>query len=185
MVSGDQFDYVSSRIVRLERQGDDFSSRRFDFLAAGHEMGPVGALDQNVGEKGGDECAGRLLVEKSHGIDGFESQRQLGAFLLGNDGAVRPLHAARAGVGVESQNEHVAKRACRFQGADVPGMEQIKAPVGENDSLTLPPPALALLDKLGVIVEPAQGLKNSVTSGPAELEWCVEMGWGRSLTCRF
>jgi hypothetical protein len=43
-------------------------------------------------------------------------------------------------------------------------MQQIVASIGENDSLTFLPPALALLDKLGVIVEPAQDLKHSVTT---------------------
>jgi hypothetical protein len=44
-------------------------------------------------------------------------------------------------------------------------MQQIVASIGENDGLALPPPTLALLDKFGVIVEPAQGLKHSVTTG--------------------
>jgi hypothetical protein len=43
-------------------------------------------------------------------------------------------------------------------------MKQIKASIGENDGLPLPPPALALLDELGVTVEPAQDLKDSVST---------------------
>jgi protein involved in polysaccharide export with SLBB domain len=46
-------------------------------------------------------------------------------------------------------------------------MQQIIAAVGEYDGLALSLPALALLDQLGVIVEPAQGLKYSVTIGGA------------------
>ena len=45
-------------------------------------------------------------------------------------------------------------------------MQQIVAAVRENDGLTLAPPLLALLGKLGVSVEPAQGLKDSVSTGP-------------------
>jgi hypothetical protein len=44
-------------------------------------------------------------------------------------------------------------------------MQQIIASIGENDGLALSPPALPLIDQLGVIVELAQGLKDSVSTG--------------------
>jgi len=164
VVSGrDYFNYLGSRIARFKWQGDDFASRRLHFLAPGHEMGPVGALHQDVGQNGGDQRTGRLLIEERDGIDSFESQRQFDAVVFGDDRARRSLHAASARVGVEGQDQHVTHRPRRLQGLDVPGMKQIVASIGENHGLALRAPALALLDKLGVIVEPAQDL--SVTTG--------------------
>jgi hypothetical protein len=49
-------------------------------------------------------------------------------------------------------------------------MQQIVASIGEDDGLALLPPELALPDEFGVIVEPAQGLKHSVTTGSRSLK---------------
>ena len=149
MAIQDLLDEVGGRISRLERQREDLASGGFDLFAAGDEMAPVGTFDEEVGEHGGDQFAGGIFVEKSNGIDGFEIHGDGGASLFGEDGSRRPLEALYAGVGVQGENQHFAKRAGGFEQTDVPRMKDVVTAIGEDDALALLAPDGALLNEGG------------------------------------
>jgi hypothetical protein len=69
------------------------------------------------------------------------TRRPFGALLLAQNGTRRPLHAPHAGIRIEPQNQHVTQGPGLFQQADVSGMEQIEATVGEDHRLALGLPA--------------------------------------------
>ena len=93
------------------------------------QSAPLTEIGQNVG----DQFARRVFVEEGDGVHGFEGaapcRRGRASAISGRDG---PL-AAHAGVGVERQDQDVAQRARLFEQADVAGMQQVVAAVGEDD----------------------------------------------------
>jgi hypothetical protein len=109
-------------------------------------MGPIGALDQNVGEDLADELAGRIFVKEGDGVDGSQGQDHVGAFALGDYGAGRTFHAPHAGVRIQGKNQDVAEAARLFEETNVAGMEQVIATVGEDDGLALEFPEGTLFD---------------------------------------
>ena len=62
--------------------------------------------------------------------------------------AGRAFDPPHAGVGVQRQNQDIAKIARLFEQADVAGMQQVVAAVGEDDCLALALPERTLLHQV-------------------------------------
>ena len=89
-----------------------------------------------------DQLVRRLLGEEGHGIDAFERGQHLRAFLSRNQRTARALQGAHRFVTVQAHDQAIAKRARLLKVARVPNMQEVEAPVGEDDALPLPlPPA--------------------------------------------
>lgn len=130
-------------VAGFERERHYLSTDGFDLLAAGDEVGPVGSFDEDVGEQFGDEIAGGVFIEEGDGIDGLKGGGEGGAVAFGDDGAVGAFQALDARVGVEGENEHVAEGTGGFKKADVAGVEDVVAAVGEDDGFAGQAPCLA------------------------------------------
>ena len=112
----------------------DATASGFDFFAADDLVaGPVTTLDENVGKKSGDDGAGSGLVEDEDGVDAFEAGKDFGTLVLRNDGAAGSFEGADAVVAVDANDEEIAEGAGEFEAADMSGMKQIEAAVGEDN----------------------------------------------------
>ena len=103
------------------------------------------------------------------GISGFIKRgKQPRPFPLGDDRAVRPLaQAPRRGIAVDADDEGIAFGAGCLEQGDVPGMEQIKNAVGEND------PALSGAPGGGGLGR--TDLRGRVQSGCEALGWKLKL----------
>ncbi len=111
-------------------------------------MRPVGALDQNIRQHGGDQFARRVFIEERHGVDGSQGRGEFGALVLRDERAGGTFQALHAGVGIQRQDQDVAERSCGFEQSDVAGMQNIVAAVGEDHLFAGAFPFGALLDQL-------------------------------------
>jgi len=116
-------------------------------------MRPVGTFDQDVGKDFGDQFAGSVLIEEGDGVDGLQLGGELGPLEFVEQRAGGAFEALDAGIGVEREDEDVAEGAGLFKGADVAGMEQVVAAVGEDDGFAFLFPAAALLDEFRAAVQ--------------------------------
>lgn len=144
----DLLDEIGGGEAGLEGEGEDLAAGGLDFFAAGDEVGPVGALDEEIGEDGGDEFAGGVFVEEGDGIDGIEREGDAGAGLFITDGAGGAFEALDARIGVEGEDENVAESASGLEEADVAGVEDVVAAVGENNTLAFGLPQRPLRDEI-------------------------------------
>jgi hypothetical protein len=116
------------------RNGDDAAAGGFYFFPANDLVaGPVAAFYQHVGQKFGDDFAGRGLMENDYGVDAFECGENLGAFVLGEYRAAGAFQLAYAGIAVQADDQGVTESAGLFEAANVARMKQIEAAVGEDD----------------------------------------------------
>ena len=99
--------------------------------------GPVASFDKNVGEECGDKILRSEFGKDGDGIHAFQAGQNFGAFLLGNDGAVRAFELADAVIAVKADDENIAERAGGFEAADVAGMKKIEASIGKDDDATV------------------------------------------------
>lgn len=150
------FEDPRGRVAGLEWQCQNLAAGGLHLFTAGDEMRPVSALDQDIGEHGGDELARGVFVEECDRIDGLERGGEFRAFVLGNERPVGSFEALHARVGVQGKNQNVAERAGAFEKPDVAGMEDIVAAVGEDDLLTCQLPGGASGDQLVASVDRAQ-----------------------------
>ena len=80
----------------------------------------------------------RLVVEDRDGVDAGERREDLGALGLRRDGPGRALVRAHGSIGVDADDERVARARARLQVANVAGMQQIEDAVREDDRLACP-----------------------------------------------
>ena len=131
----DRFQDPRGRIPGFERQGEYLATRGFHFFAAGDEVRPIGAFNQDVRQDGGDQLARGVFVEERDGVHGGEGCGKFGALVLGDERAGGTFQSLDAGVGVEGQDQDVAERSGGFKQSDVTGMQNVVAAVGEDDLL--------------------------------------------------
>jgi proteasome lid subunit RPN8/RPN11 len=129
----------------------------FHFLPAGDEVGPIGALHQNIRKKRGDQFPRRLFIEQHHSVDRLQLAGHLSPFFFAKDGTRRPLHAPHGRIGVQPQHQKVAQGSCLFEQANVPAMQQIEAAVGKDYGLPLGAPAMAQCEKFRPTVQRGHG----------------------------
>ena len=100
---------------------------------------PVGALHQHVGLDRADQAVRRLLVEDDHAVDAGQRGEEFRALGLGNDGPAGPLVGAHGSVGVDADDQQLARPSRVLQVADVPGVQQVEYTVGEDHPPAEPP----------------------------------------------
>ena len=116
-------------------------------------MGPIGALDEHIGKEGSDQFARGILFEKSYGIDRGKGLSEFGALGLRDERAGRPFHATNAGIGIQGEDQDVSEGAGLLQEADMAGVQEIVAAVGENNGSIGLFPAAALGEEFRAVVE--------------------------------
>jgi hypothetical protein len=131
----------------FKRQGQYASPRRLHLFPPRHEVSPVRALHEDVGQKPGDQFARGLLIEQCHGIDSFERECEFRTLGFGDQGTRWPFHAPHASVVIQGEDQDVAKRPRLLQESYMAGMQKIIAAVGEDDGFVFLFPALALRDE--------------------------------------
>jgi hypothetical protein len=117
--------------------GDDTTAGGFHFLTA-HDLiaRPIATFYEDVGEQARDEFARRQVIENHDSVHTFERSKNFGTLAFGDDGAAHALQLPHTGITVQPDDESVSQFARQLQAADVTGMEQVKATVGENDALS-------------------------------------------------
>jgi hypothetical protein len=160
-VAKNQIYNISSGIAGLERHREHATTGSLDFFFSCDEVRPIRSLQEDIGKKFGDQLPGGILIKQSNGIDRLESPGQLRALDLRDQRTGEPLGAPNAGVRIQRQNQPVAQRSGLFQEPDVSRMEQVIAPVGENDDLALLFPALTLFEERRAKVETSHGFQCS------------------------
>src|SRR5262245_65408367 len=109
---------------------------RLDPLASDDPaLGPVGSLDEDMRREPADQVRRRVLGERDDRIDGGEPAEDRHALLERIDGASGPLEAAHGGVAVDADDEDVPSTAGRSEEGEVTGVEEVEAPVREDDAL--------------------------------------------------
>lgn len=118
---------------------DDSSAGGLDLFPADDLTGlPIAALDQNVGEEGGNDSLRSFLGEKRQIIDIFDSAEDFEALLEREHRPRRPLDLPDRSVGIERYNQHITQTFSLPKKFDVPAMNKIKAAVSKDHLLPLP-----------------------------------------------
>jgi hypothetical protein len=131
----DFFQDVGGGVAGHDRRRDHAATGGFHFFAPDDLVaGPVTALDEHVGKQAGDDFARSEIVENQHGVDGFESGEDFRALALGNYRTTFALELANAGVAIEADDQDVAQGASLLEAANMAGMQQVEAAVGEDDA---------------------------------------------------
>ena len=68
----------------------------------------------------------------------FQSSKDFRALTFWKNWAAFPFQLARACVAIQPDDQSIPQFARQFEAADVAGMEQIKAAIGESDTTTVP-----------------------------------------------
>ena len=117
------------------RSRDHASASSFHFFATDDLIaGPIAALDEYVGKQARDDLARSQIVENDDGIDGFESGEDFRALALGDHRPAFALELANTGVAVEADDQDVAQGTGLLEAADVAGVQQVEAAVGEDEA---------------------------------------------------
>src|SRR5262245_45534872 len=77
-----------------QRQRHDLPAPSLDFALTDDVCGPIGAFDENVRTDLQDRFERSVLIESAHEIHHLHAAEQFRTFLLRDDGAAWPLHAA-------------------------------------------------------------------------------------------
>jgi len=134
------------RVTIDEGEGPDATASGANQIRADDSArSPVTALDQHVGLQESDEIVRGVLGEYRHIIDHFQCGDDLAPIARRYQRASGPFQPSYRGIAVESDNERVTQSPGGTQIADVPGVQQIEAAIGEYD----PAAALLKLPQLG------------------------------------
>ena len=127
--------HCGGRVTGNDGNGNDAAAGSFNFFAADDLItGPIATFGENVREERGNHAARRGIVEDDDGIDALERGEDFRALALGQHGTARAFQLANAGITVESDDEHVAHGPREFEAANVAGVKQVEAAIGENDA---------------------------------------------------
>jgi hypothetical protein len=86
-----------------------------------------------MGPKEGDEFQRCGLIEDGHIIYTSKAGEDLRSFLKGKNGSKRTFESSDRKVAVDPDDQDVTEAFGCFEIADVAGMEQVKAAIGEDD----------------------------------------------------
>jgi len=124
-------------MVLLERHANHSSSTRLDDIPADDGIfSPVGALDEHVWLKSGDQVVRRFFVEHDHTVHGTQRLQNLRALRLRRDRPIRPLVDPHRPIGVDADEQRIPKAARLTEVPDMAGMEQIENAIRENDGVS-------------------------------------------------
>src|SRR2546423_1037964 len=125
---------VGRRSALYVWERDDATARPLDLLAPVYLFeGVVAALREHVRQDFNDERARRLLVEDRHEVNGREGREKFGALALVHHGAARALQSAHRAVAVDGDEQSVSQTTRRFEVAHVPDVQDVEAPVREDE----------------------------------------------------
>ncbi len=96
---------------------------------------PVGALHEDVRLQRPDHGVRRVLVEYDDAVHACERGQDLGALGLRRNRPIRALDGAHRPIGVDSDEQRVAKSPRLLEVAKMPHVKQIEHAVGEDDGL--------------------------------------------------
>jgi hypothetical protein len=102
----------------------------------------VASFDVNVRSDRSDEIVRPHLVEDAYGVHTPQRGQQFCSFVFGNDRASGAFQLRYGTVAVDANEKAVAAITRCLKIANVPNMEEVETPVGEND---LPPKRAHLL----------------------------------------
>src|ERR1700687_2382629 len=102
-------------------------------------FGVVSALGMNVRLEGEQEFRDCWSTKNRDEIDSGQGRHDFGALVLRQEWAACSLQPARLLIRIDCDDQHVPQSPGCFQIADVPGVQNVEAPVGENDPLALAP----------------------------------------------
>jgi len=125
-------------IAGRDRNGDDAAAGGFHFLATNDLIaGPIATFYENIGEKHGNQFARRWGIENHHGVYTLQRREDFRSLAFGDDRAAFAFQLADTGVAVERDDERIAEFARLLQAANVAGMQQVEAAIGENNAATV------------------------------------------------
>jgi len=96
--------------------------------------GPIAALHQDIGKQPSDHLARRRIVKNDNRVHAFQRRENLRALAFRDDGTAFTLQLTHSRVAIQPHDKHVAQCARLLQAADMAGMQQVKAAIGENDA---------------------------------------------------
>jgi hypothetical protein len=125
---------IRRRRTRDKGKDDHFTSVAFDHVSSHHVLpGPVSSFHENMGPKEGDEFQRCGLIEDGHIIYTSKTGEDLRSFLKGENGPKRAFESPDGKVAVDPDDQYVAEGSGCFEITDVASVEQVEAPVGEDD----------------------------------------------------
>ena len=104
--------------------------------------GPVGAFDQNIWLNRHDQIVRRFLVEDHDGVHARQRLEDLGALGLRGERSIGPLDVTDGSVGIQADDQRVAKPARVLKIAQMTDVEQVEHTVGEDNRPPRGPKAL-------------------------------------------
>src|SRR5229473_2896449 len=121
------------RIAWDHGHGDDAAAGGFHFLAT-HNLvaGPVAAFHEDIREQARDHFARRQIIENNDSVHGFQSGENFGALALRDNRTPFAFQLMHAGVAIQTHDQRVSQGARQFQAANMAGMKQVEAAVGED-----------------------------------------------------
>src|SRR3981081_764628 len=134
----DFLQYFGCGVAGHDGHRHNAAARRLHLFAADNLVsGPVATFDEHVGKQSGDDALRRQIVESHYTINALERSENFCAFALRNHGATHAFELSDAGVAVQADDEGIAEAARVLQAADVAGMQQIKAAIGEHHAAAI------------------------------------------------
>ncbi len=134
-VAGEALDGAGCRPARHQRQDADLGAggvQRGALFGVQRIDGVIAALGVDVRPDRLDEPGGALVAEDHHGVDRAQRGHDLGSVVLRIDRPGRSLELAHRGVRVQRHDQGVAERARLVEVADVAGVQQVEAAIGED-----------------------------------------------------
>src|SRR5260370_39053558 len=121
------------RVAGHYGNGDDAPAGGFHFFAA-HNLvaGPVAAFHEDIREQARDHFARRQIIENNNSVHGFQSGENFGALALRDNRTPFAFQLMHAGVAIQTHDQRVSQGARQFQAANMAGMKQVEAAVGED-----------------------------------------------------
>lgn len=103
--------------------------------------GPVSSFDEDVGREFFDEYGRRIFTKQDDCINRGQGSHNEGPAPLRIDGSCRPFQPFHTLIGIEPNDEPVAKGAGFGEVAHVSFVEDVEAPVCKDATQSLKPPA--------------------------------------------
>jgi len=123
-------------MIRFQGQSDNFTAGGFDDFASGDPVGPVRALDQDVGQQVCQDGVGCILVKYGYRVDGRQGADKLSPLGLGQNRPLGSFQATDAGITVKGHDQPVSERPSALQESDMAGVQQIVAPIRKHNLLS-------------------------------------------------
>src|SRR6267142_566467 len=136
ITSNNTFDDAGCGLAFQQRKSDDLAAPAFDFGPPHNTIkAPVRTLHENVRMNLQDGLEGRVLVKRADEIDHFETRQQFGTLFLAENRPARAFDADHRTVGIDRDDQGIAKRAGLPQKINVSRVQNIEAPIGKDDLL--------------------------------------------------